>query len=279
MEPDLKHAGWVQRPDEFQWNGSGEKSRPDQGGHSLHVALEAGELDDDRLYARLADAAPVERVWCEDQFAEPSAPRLSRSWELVTRPGLARGVVVLDASVGMRAHRGTVADALETLAAKHNLRILLAADEWREIEARDIRGLSFAGGHDNVPALVEALQQARGEGEAAVIWIHGSQPLRSGASERLGQLLERSGREVALYSVAVEPGGNRILEDLFKYQLVTAYSGAVVLETAEQYRRHGLTPVDPAAAPAVPSVPEPGVVMLLLPAAMIALLRRRREIA
>ena len=44
-------------------------------------------------------------------------------------------------------------------------------------------------------------------------------------------------------------------------QLVTPVSGAVVLETQEQYDRHGLKPVDPAT---VPVVPEPGTVALLL---------------
>ena len=44
-------------------------------------------------------------------------------------------------------------------------------------------------------------------------------------------------------------------------QLVTPVSGAVVLETQEQYDRHGLKPVDPAT---VPVVPEPGTAALLL---------------
>lgn len=43
------------------------------------------------------------------------------------------------------------------------------------------------------------------------------------------------------------------------YQLVTRVTGAVVLETAEQYRRHGLQPVDPAT---VPSIPEPSTYAL-----------------
>jgi len=45
-----------------------------------------------------------------------------------------------------------------------------------------------------------------------------------------------------------------------RYQLVTRVTGAVVLETAEQYRTHGLQPVDPAT---VPSIPEPSTYLLL----------------
>jgi len=46
-----------------------------------------------------------------------------------------------------------------------------------------------------------------------------------------------------------------------RYQLVTPVSGAVVLETSEQYRASGLQPVD---AGTVPTIPEPGMVALLI---------------
>ena len=50
-----------------------------------------------------------------------------------------------------------------------------------------------------------------------------------------------------------------------KYQLVTPVTGAVVLETAQQYSASGLTPVDPGT---VPTIPEPEMVVLLIVAAM-----------
>jgi hypothetical protein len=61
------------------------------------------------------------------------------------------------------------------------------------------------------------------------------------------------------------------------YQLVTPVSGAVVLETIEQFRRHGLEPVDGSGTPAVPALPEPSTGLLVMLAASAALLRRRRE--
>ncbi len=45
------------------------------------------------------------------------------------------------------------------------------------------------------------------------------------------------------------------------YQIVTPVSGAVVLETQEQYDQHGLQPADPAT---VPAIPEPRAVALLV---------------
>jgi len=60
------------------------------------------------------------------------------------------------------------------------------------------------------------------------------------------------------------------------YQLVTPVSGAVVLETMEQFEAAGLTPVDVAATPSLPTVPEPSTSLLLLIGGVMALARRRR---
>lgn len=60
-----------------------------------------------------------------------------------------------------------------------------------------------------------------------------------------------------------------------RYQLVTPTTGAVVLETREQYAQHGLQAVDPNSTPSIPSVPEPGTTALLATAALFALRRRR----
>ncbi|WP_193214606.1 PEP-CTERM sorting domain-containing protein [Luteolibacter marinus] len=62
-----------------------------------------------------------------------------------------------------------------------------------------------------------------------------------------------------------------------RYQLVTRVSGAVVLETEEQYKKHGLEPVDDDATPKIPGVPEPSTSLLLLIAGMAAACRRSRR--
>lgn len=62
-----------------------------------------------------------------------------------------------------------------------------------------------------------------------------------------------------------------------RYQLVTLFSGAVVLETQAQYDQHGLTPADGNATPHVPNVPEPSTSLLVMFAAAAAMLRRKRD--
>ncbi len=75
-------------------------------------------------------------------------------------------------------------------------------------------------------------------------------------------------------------GASQVPEEMAKlasrYQLVTPYSGAVVLERKEQYDRAGLKQVDASAAPSIPSIPEPGTPMMLGMAALVLLFRRRR---
>ena len=60
-------------------------------------------------------------------------------------------------------------------------------------------------------------------------------------------------RDPTLHSAAVSLAS--------RYQLVTPVTGAVVLETAQQYSASGLTPVDPGT---VPTIPEPEMVVLLI---------------
>ena len=59
------------------------------------------------------------------------------------------------------------------------------------------------------------------------------------------------------------------------WQLVTPVSGAVVLETAAQYKANDLEPADPSTVPGI--VPEPGTLTLLLVGASALLARRRRH--
>jgi hypothetical protein len=63
-----------------------------------------------------------------------------------------------------------------------------------------------------------------------------------------------------------------------RYQLVTPVSGAVVLETQQQYDRAGLKPVDSNTTPQIPngSVPEPSRLMLMLIGTVALILRRQR---
>lgn len=61
-----------------------------------------------------------------------------------------------------------------------------------------------------------------------------------------------------------------------RYQLVSYVSGAVVLETKEQYDAHGLKQVDATSTPTITNVPEPSTGLLIMISTMVMCLRRRR---
>ena len=67
----------------------------------------------------------------------------------------------------------------------------------------------------------------------------------------------------------------RAIEIAVRHQLVTPVSGAVVLETKEQYERNNLQPVDP---DTVPTIPEPASIALLgLGSLILARIRKRKR--
>jgi hypothetical protein len=78
------------------------------------------------------------------------------------------------------------------------------------------------------------------------------------ANDEVGRLI--AGRE--------KDGIDKAMKLATEYQLVTPVSGAVVLETQEQYRQAGLQPVE---AGTVPTIPEPEMVMLMAVVAAIFL--------
>jgi hypothetical protein len=78
-----------------------------------------------------------------------------------------------------------------------------------------------------------------------------------------------------LRQLSLKKGTDEAIKLAALYQLVTPVSGAVVLETAEQYERAGLKPVEPGS---VPTIPEPEIVLLVLIATLsiaYALYRKR----
>ena len=70
-----------------------------------------------------------------------------------------------------------------------------------------------------------------------------------------------------------------LVELASKYQLVTPVSGAVVLETEEQYKRNDLEAIDESMAPSIPAVPEPSTFWLLMLAGVGLLARRDRTMS
>ncbi|WP_455212512.1 VIT domain-containing protein [Kaarinaea lacus] len=88
--------------------------------------------------------------------------------------------------------------------------------------------------------------------------------VRLWANDKIQRLLAEKNQEARLKAIRLAA----------KYQLVTPVSGAVVLETQEQYKQAGLQPVEPGT---VPTIPEPEFWAMLVIALFMIIAVMRRE--
>jgi len=338
----MEHALWMQSDSAFSCIDAPQSSHADGDMQSISFGSQTMKL---RMKVDGMPKQPT-AVWCEDRFADHGQRFLIGIPYSAATPAMEKVIVVVDGSQALQDHREWLARALQG----KSVSILLANETATKISAGEIARHDFRGGCDNEPALYEALRQAKESANAAVVWLHGPQPVLLCQSERLLQLLERGSNRPKFFALPVVDGPNRLFEALgrsgmmssapsdaasedglaawmdrlqkgeekfswqwsrqpdannltenkvsdqlarlwameevaqtkngtlaVKYQLVSYVSGAVVLETMEQYARHGLTPVDSATTPDVPNVPEPSTALLVLLGTMMACLRRRRS--
>jgi hypothetical protein len=311
----------------------------------------------DRDLARTRQMISVDR----DSAASRVVARLGENEPIVQQivrgsaPGTDTLMLVIDGSARLAKVGTRLLQALATIPDGFPVGAILASEPMRSVAPAPwsadqhaqisalLRQASFFGGQDNAPALAAALLMLETKPNAALVWIHGPQPVnfRDGAT-RLEQATSRLKRLPQLLLYSVEPGPNELLpdapwawgarsvpqtgtidtdlSDVFtrlsnrtntaviermqdlsvdgltpgsdhiarlwanhrtlellrsspsanraaaaalatRYQLVTPVTGAVVLETKQQYDESRLTPASPAT---VPTVPEPHEWMLIL---------------
>ena len=363
------HAVWAESTHPLRVPGPDVRLEPAPGGR--YAAR--GTLRDDQLaglQGRLeAERPPQTDAWVADTVPGETAVV---SQTLVPAPAAppSRLVLVIDGSRSLDGLASPIAASLDAIPDETPVLAIVAGDELRlshdtpqpakaartEIE-RLLRTSRWLGGADNVPALVRAWDIAAAEEGAAIVWIHGPQPIVLEHPEALRQRWERRPAGPRLYSLAAKPGADRLLESLdgiaaarsvachlpidetlrslfttwssplearrkrhngrtaqgalehrasaqllrlwahdevlasldgspagrkaataraVRYRLVTPVSGAVVLETQQQYQEAGLDPDNPSQ---VSSVPEPEMWLLLAIAGAIVIwtMRPRRS--
>jgi hypothetical protein len=101
-------------------------------------------------------------------------------------------------------------------------------------------------------------------------------PMEAADGTRVGKHIERLWARDEALRLAAQRQRDAAVKLAAENQLVTPLTGAVVLETKEQYDRHNLKPADPTT---VPAVPEPQTWIFLGLAAFACALRRCRWIS
>ncbi|HEU4509835.1 MAG TPA: VIT domain-containing protein, partial [Pyrinomonadaceae bacterium] len=229
---DVRHSVWIESKNalipKYPALVGGQPSR---GVYALR-----GELRDQQLATSPVNVArrdSTEQVWGRNPF-EGSGHIVQQVVEERRHKHLNRIVLVIDTSESMRQFTQEIQLSLQALSIDFDVKTVFADSNSRyEAYAKGLTVASgreesvaalgmadFAGGADNVPALVKAWELAAEKpGHNVIVWIHGPQLLQLEPVDRLKQRWERPHGPL-LYSVQTKPGPDEIEKSLDAVQEV-----------------------------------------------------------
>jgi len=247
----------------------------------VDVLAQAVALDESTIAAIAADIAGIKAAGGMD-----NVPALERAWDIAAE---AEGGVIVWVH-GSQPHLFASADGLvQRWERRPAGPMLIDAQTMAGVNdiAEALDGIAKVFSLPRAGNLGDDLTRlfAQWKGEAPVFEVSRS---RVDASDKPGDNAKQTSSHLArLWAKdAVEDLRSRRGSDdrsaaealAVNYQLVTPISGAVVLETAAQYKAAGLEPVNPET---VPTIPEPEVWAMMIVAAVVlgvVLIRRRRAV-
>ena len=190
-----------------------------------NVILTGSIRDEDLTPGRaaiLVDRSDIKEMWTKDPFDKGFI--VQQKIEERTPAHLQRIVLVVDTSATMLASRWQVQTAVKSLPPEFDVKLLLAdadiigADKWSENMAPGPVAINnvldyaeFAGGADNMPALLKAWDLAAAKpGNNAIVWIHDPQRMLIRGPEELKQRWNNRPYGPTLYSVQATRGADEI---------------------------------------------------------------------
>lgn len=218
---ELETAVWVQGDVEMSMEnlaGTGQSGQWSE----THGTLSQESFTGRHCHLTCHGPVGADLVWTTDPFAGTGNRVLTRERlpdEDAPAPGERSVVLVVDGSAFFESWEDAFRKAVASLRSRGvNVEILFAAEE--DVFGEDAP-VTFAGGQDNLPALVQGLDLASRNKAERLIWLHGPQPVSLAPNSRFLQLLERSFHQVPLTTVDLVGGPNRLLEALPKTTDVT----------------------------------------------------------
>ena len=189
----------------------------------------------------------IPEMWSKDPFEKGFI--VQQKIEERTPAHLQRIVLVVDTSETMLKNRWKVQSAVRSLPPEFDVKLLLAdadiigADKWVENMVAGPDAINsvldyteFAGGADNMPALLKAWDLASEKpGNNAIVWIHDPQRLLIRAPEELIQRWNNRPYGPILYSVQATRGADEIEQALDRIDEVKSVTRTGNLEQDLKY--------------------------------------------
>lgn len=219
---DLKPSVWIEGDGDVRLPAAGAQGvtglsveHPSDGHFAVRGETASSTLEGGACMSIEGPAART--VWCADDRSPGGGLVVQRLVEQAAAAPRALAVAI-DGSASMAEHAAEVAAVLATLPKGVPARVFVASDEVIEVACDGAATLPekyrFAGGCDNVAALVRAWDWAAGQAGGAVLWLHATQPVESGAMESLAQRRERRPDGPAVYACQFGGGPDRVTERL-----------------------------------------------------------------
>jgi Vault protein inter-alpha-trypsin domain len=226
---EFKHSVWIESKREMDTaNTELVVEQPSADVYALRGQVKDDELAGPKTSIRLIRPYHVSEVWSRNPF-ENEGNIIRQSIEERAPPHVNRIVVVLDTSAATEDWEHEIATAIRSISREFDVRLVLAdADQLSETSvpqdsiasgvseiSAKLHDVKFAGGADNVPALVKAWELAAEKpGNNAIVWIHSPQSLVLTSVEALRQRWERRPYGPQLYSVQTNRGSDEIEKKL-----------------------------------------------------------------
>ena len=221
---DLRHAVWFEANTALAGSpGLASEAGPD-GLSAVRGQLAPAQAGDPDHFITAAGVRPAALVWSlDDKNADGRVIVQTRTQVPVATPG--RVALVIDGSRGMQAASVQLREALADFPQETELALVFAGDEAPQLFLHDRRDMlatirflqqrDFVGGRDNSAALGLAWDWASASAApAALLWVHGPQPVAVPQSDSLKQRFERRAGQVALIDLAALAGPNLVAQQL-----------------------------------------------------------------
>jgi hypothetical protein len=256
IEADFEHSLWVE-------SGQPMINKP------AHLIFESGNSGASTLRGKLQnDALKSPR----NNILISRESQASRSYAINNRAGARHAVmqrivkqdasinklvIVVDGSKSMQKYIGQVADVISGLSEHMEISVIVAGDQIKDLKpgiyddrkalhqrfAGLLRDFDFDGGVDNTGALETAWSLAATHRKAAVLWIHGPQPIILKTAHNLRQNWRRRPDGPRLYDFPVTSQVNRVgeaLDDVMQFKLLPRI-GSLKEDLAYQFELWGGT--------------------------------------